>query len=182
MLMGIQQQRAANLHLYLYSRPFHPELFQIHAAEQYRGPAYEVDVWIVGCAHVVTFYAGPNALSELVIGPSTLLSEQRLLQRWRVRGERTCRQSIDGGRISYLASFQVEHLSEHLYGQLHAELVAEGQRKGLLAQFTQWQSGELPPFSYLNCELCGREMRVHAFHGFPDERCLVKTQSIFELT
>jgi hypothetical protein len=183
-LLGIRQQRLADLHLYLYSRSLHPELFQIYAAEQYRGAAYEADVWVIGCSHLVSFRSGKSVLTELTAGQADMLGENHLLQRWRLRGERTCRQSIDNGRVNYIASFGVEQLSEHLYRQQHAELVAEGKRKGMLAQFSQWQAnpdGSGPPFAYVNCEILPRELRVNTFHGFPDEHCLVKTQSIFEL-
>jgi hypothetical protein len=181
-LVGLKQQRLSDLHLCLYSRPFHPELFQIYAAEQYRGPAYEMDAWIVGCSHVITFRAGQAVLTELTASDERLLGRRRLLGRWRLRGERTCRQSLDRGRINYIASFQVEVLSDHLYRQIHQELVEEGRKRGVLAQFSQWQNDGLTPFAYLNCELCARELRATAFHGFPDENSLVKTQSIFELT
>ena len=180
-LLGLQQQRLAGLHFYLYSRPFHPELFQIYAAEQYRGPVYEVDTWVIGCAHVLTFRVGNHVLTELTTSDQRLLGERRLLQRWRIRGERTCQQTIADGRIRYLASFQVEILSDQLYRHVHADIVAEGKRRGLLAQFSQWKSNGLMPFAYLNLELCARELRVHAFHGLPEDHCLVKTQSIFEL-
>jgi len=180
-LLGVQQQRLADLHLCLYGRPFHPELFQIYAAEQYRRPAYEMDAWIIGCSHVITFRAGQAVLTELTTSEEGSLGRRRLLQRWRLHGERTCQQSIDHGRINYIASFQVEVLSDHLYRQIHQELVEEGRRRGLLAEFSQWETDGLTPFGYVNCELCAREMRVVAFHGFPAERSLVKTQSIFEL-
>ncbi|MCG3177752.1 MAG: hypothetical protein BIFFINMI_00072 [Phycisphaerae bacterium] len=182
-LMGLQQQRLADLHLLLYSRPFHPELFQIYAAEQYRGAAYEADVWIIGCSHVVTFSAGGIVLTEITAtsAQTHLLGDRRLLQRWRLRGEHTCRQTLENGRLVYLAGFQVETLSEHLYGKLHEELVAEGRRKGLLAQFSQWESNGLPPFAWVSCDLNARDMHITSYHGFPDEHCLVKTQSIIEL-
>lgn len=180
-LLGLEQHRLADLHLCLYSRPFHPELFQIYAAEQYRGPAYEMSAWIIGSAHVVSFRVGTSVLTELTTSDERLLGRRRLLQRWSVRGERTCRQRIDD-RIDYLASFQLEVLSDHLYRQLHRELVAEGRRRGLLVQFEQWADKlrGLVPFAYVNCEMCARELRVLAFHGFPADRALVKTQSIFE--
>src|SRR3990172_8960144 len=103
-LVGIEQQRLADLHLCLYSRPFHPELFQIYAVEQYRGPAYEMQAWIIGCAHVITFRCGDSVLTELTTSDERLLGRRRLLQRWPLRGERTCRESVDRGRINYISS------------------------------------------------------------------------------
>ena len=41
--------------------------------------------------------------------------------------------------------------------------------------------GELVPFSYIDHEARDREFHVHAFHAYPQERTLVKTQSIVEL-
>ena len=83
--------------------------------------------------------------------------------------------------INYIASFQVEVLSLHLYHQIRQDLIREGHRRGLLAEFPQWPYQGLIPFTYINAEACARELRVHAFHGFPEELALVKTQSIFEV-
>ena len=178
-LLGLKPPRLADLHLCLYSRPIHPELFQIYAAEQYRGPAYEMTSWIVGCSHVLSFSTGEAVLTELTAEEAEPLGS-RLVQRWRFRGERTCRQVIDG-RISYLANFEVETLSDNVYRQTYRDLVAEGCRRGMLVQFEQWKTRGLIPFAYLHTEICARELRVVAFHGLPEDHAVVKTQSIFEV-
>ena len=46
---------------------------------------------------------------------------------------------------------------------------------------THWAYGDLVPFTYIDHEARDREFHVHAFHAFPQDRTLVKTQSIFEL-
>ncbi|MDD4891311.1 MAG: DUF2617 family protein [Phycisphaerae bacterium] len=178
-LLGLEQHKLTDLHFCLYSRPVHPELFQIYAAEAYRGPAYEMDAWIIGTAHVISFRSRGSVLTELTTSDEHLLGRRRLLQRWRVRGERTCQQRVDG-RIAYLASFQLEVLSDNLYRHVYRDLLAEGRRRGVLRQFEQWKTRGLTPFAYVNCEMCARELRVLAFHGFPEDHALVKTQSIFE--
>lgn len=179
-LLGLDKQKLAYLHLCLYSRPVHPELFQIYAAEQYRGPAYEMSAWIVGSAHVVSFRTADSTLTELLTSDDAPLGRRRLVGRWQLRGERTCRQTVDG-RIGYMSSFQLETLSDNLYRHTYRDLVGEGRRCGMFVQFEQWKVRGLLPFAYVHCELLARELRVLAFHGFPEDRALVKTQSIFEL-
>ena len=39
----------------------------------------------------------------------------------------------------------------------------------------------MTPFSYVDHEARDSEFHVHAFHTYPQERTLVKTQSIIEL-
>ena len=49
------------------------------------------------------------------------------------------------------------------------------------ASVSSWSDGELVPFSYIDHEARDSEFHVHAFHAFPEELTLLKTQSIFEI-
>ena len=51
----------------LYQRTLHPELFKLHASEQVNRRMYEADVWIVDGGHVITFGAGKNTLTEVIV-------------------------------------------------------------------------------------------------------------------
>ena len=37
------------------------------------------------------------------------------------------------------------------------------------------------PFTHVHFEARARGLSVHAFHTFPDERAVVRTQSLFEI-
>ena len=55
------------LTLLLYQRALHPELFKILASEQVIRRAYEADIWLVEGGHVITFTAGKNTLTEVIV-------------------------------------------------------------------------------------------------------------------
>ena len=42
----------------LFQRPLHPELFQIHANRQLKTEKYEALIWVTGCTHVISVFAG----------------------------------------------------------------------------------------------------------------------------
>ena len=80
-----------------------------------------------------------------------------------------------------MLSSQIEAMDEPLYKSVHNDLVRHATKRGWIYTYDQWADGELAPFSYVDYEARDREFHVHAFHAFPGERMLVKTQSIFEL-
>ena len=61
------------------------------------------------------------------------------------------------------------------------DLLRHAAKRGQFHVFEQWAESDLAPFSYIDHEARDSEFHVHAFHAFPAERTLVKTQSIFEL-
>jgi hypothetical protein len=61
------------------------------------------------------------------------------------------------------------------------ELTADGERQGLLHTFDASGRMRLGALSYINVETRNRSMLVQAFHTFPDDYAIVKSQSLFEL-
>lgn len=173
-------QQALDLHLFLYDRPLHPELFRHFADYRVRQGRYYADVWIVGLSHVVTVTMGHRSLTELLFSEHEVLPTRGVLTRFRMKGERDAeRRTADGWH--YLVSTQVEVMDEALYKSVHNDLVRHALRRGWYCPYEQWSDGRLAPFSYLDHEARDREFHVHAFHAFPQDCTLVKTQSIFEL-
>ena len=178
--MELGTVQAVDLHLFLYDRPLHPELFRHFADYRVRQGAYLADVWITGLSHVVTISAGQRSLSELVSAEQEVLPTRGILTRFRMKGERDAeRRTPDGWH--YMVSSQIETMDEPLYKSVHGDLVRHAAKRGWFHSYEQWADGGLDPFTYIDCEARDREFHVHAFHAFPQERTIVKTQSIFEL-
>ena len=178
--MELGTVQAVDLHLFLYDRPLHPELFRHFADYRVRQGRYYADVWITGLGHVVTVTSGTRSLSELVWADSDVLPTRGVLTRFRMKGERDAeRRTSDGWH--YMVSSQVETMDEPLYKSVHNDLVRHALKRGWYCPYEQWADGDLVPFTYIDHEARDREFHVHAFHAFPQERTLVKTQSIFEL-
>lgn len=178
--MELGTVQAVDLHLFLYDRPLHPELFRHFADYRIRQGRYHADIWITGLSHVVTITMGHRSMSELVSNDNEVLPSRGVLTRFRMKGERDAeRRTADGWH--YMVSSQIETMAEPLYKSVHNDLVRHAAKRGWYYAYEQWAEGGLDPFTYIDYEARDREFHVHAFHAFPQERTLVKTQSIFEL-
>lgn len=172
--------QALELNLFVFDRSLHPELFQHFADYRVSQGRYYADIWIIGLGHVVTINAGRKCLTELLARESETIPTRGVLTRFRLKGERDHeRQTSDGW--NYLVSTQVETMDEALYKSVHNDLLRHTEKRGWFHSYDSWAEGELAPFTYIDHEARDREFHVHAFHAYPQERTLVKTQSIIEL-
>ncbi len=181
MELGQTKQRIDDLHFYLYQRALHPELFHIHQVQHVEQRRYHAELWIIGLAHVVTVQFGKSFLAELISDENEVLPKMGLVTSFRFRGERDHSQSFPDG-LRYMLSSQVEKMSANLFPSSHRDLVRHAQKRGMFAAFKEWESDGLAPFTFIDYEAREREFHVHAYHAFPEDMTLLKTQSIFELT
>ncbi|CAN5658360.1 hypothetical protein BH09PLA1_BH09PLA1_21040 [soil metagenome] len=93
-----KQRRSGGLTLLLYQRTLHPELFRILASEQVSRRAYEADIWLVEGGHVISFSAGKNTLTEVIVTNHEPLTDRGLLQTIPCRGEKN-HEMTSGGTI-----------------------------------------------------------------------------------
>lgn len=179
MELGRAKVAVGQLNFFLYDRGLHPELFRIDRNQHFYQPFYQASIWIAGLAHVVTVHATRWSLTELVSAPSDLLPQRGLLANFPFRGERDHSVDFSNGR-HYIMSSQVEQMSEHLFRATYKDLVRTARRRGLFVSFRRWAVNGLAPFTYIDYEARQGELHIHAFHAFPEELTLLKTQSIFE--
>jgi hypothetical protein len=177
---GKTKQRVDELHFYLYQRALHPELFRIHQVKHVEQRLYHAEIWVVGLSHVVTVQFGQNCLTELIAHESELLPKNGMATSFRLRGERDHAQSFANG-LRFILSSQVEKMSSNLFPSSHRDLVRYAQKRGMFYSFGEWEFDGLEPFTFVDFEAREREFHVHAFHAFPEELTLLKTQSIFEI-
>lgn len=163
----------------LFQRPLHPELFQIYASRRLRTEKYEAIIWITGCTHVVSVFAGDQCLSEVVSAPGQLLPQRGLIERFRFRGPRTHKCTL-GRTISYITDFQVEKMSANLYQQSYIDLKKFARNRGVFVKFPELEIGGLAPFCYIDFEARRNELHIHTFAAYPDQVTMIKTQSLFD--
>jgi hypothetical protein len=108
------------------------------------------------------------------------LPQKRQLLAHRLRGERNDRVECRGG-VTYQTSFQLEPVAPEIFWTFQQELANDGQRRGLLHVFNASGRMSLGAISYINVETRSRSMLVQAFHTFPDDFAIVKSQSLFEV-
>ncbi len=177
---GQTKLRVDELLFCLYQRPVHPELFDIRRVKRLTLSRYQAEIWVCGLAHVVMVRAGEQTLTELIADETSLLPKTGLAASFRFRGERDHAQSFDDG-MKYILSTQVERMSPQLFPATHRDYVHYAQNRGIFLAFDDWSHDGLAPFSFVDYDVRDHELHVHAFHAFPEELTLLKTQSIFEI-
>ncbi len=177
---GQTRQRVEDLHFCLYQRAIHPELFNIYRVKRVKQARYQAEIWVVGLAHVVTVQFGDKIVTELIAEDPEMLPSVGLATSFRFRGERDHVQSL-GEDANYILSTQVEKLTPQLFPATHRDYVQYAQNRGIFHSYEEWTYDGLAPFSFIDFDARDHEFHVHAFHAYPEEMTLLKTQSIFEI-
>lgn len=177
--LGLTKQRSSDINFYLYRRALHPELFHIYLDRHISYSNFQADIWIIGLSHVVTLQSGDMMVTELTTVPNELLTDRNLVTQFRFRGERDFQYRFNDS-IRYIFSSQVEETTEHIFRTTYRDLVRYAQKKGLYVPYSQWATNGLEPFSFIDYETRQYELHVHAYHAFPGEWRILRTQSIFE--
>ncbi|GBD35086.1 hypothetical protein HRbin36_00190 [bacterium HR36] len=176
--MLLCRPRVADLLFCVYNRALHPELFEVLASHRVERGDFLLHMWITRSGHVVTWTDGKRQLTEVVACQQDVLPEGWLV-RLHLRGERVADVlGIPG--VRYQASFQEERLMPEIFLQVHDEIVQDSQREGLFAQLGTGGRITLTPVSYLNPQARPGSLVIYAFHTFPEEYTVVKTQSLIE--
>jgi len=172
--------KIAELVFQLYGRPLHPELFQIYCSRTVERGDYQAKIEITSAGHVITWRYSRFTLTEVAASARHPLPKARRLMSYGLRGQRTERVKCPGGAC-YQVSFQLEPAEPEVFWNFQQELVRDGMRQGMLHRFDSSGRMALGAVSYINIETRARHMFVQAFHTFPDDYAIVKSQSLFEL-
>jgi hypothetical protein len=172
--------KVAELTFQLYGRSLHPELFEIYSSRKVDRGGYSAKVDITSAGHVITWRYAGLTLTEVAASAQHPLPQKRRLMSFKLKGERHDRLECRGG-VTYQMSFQLETVSPEVFWHFQQELAHDGERQGLLYQFDASGRLSIGALSYINVETRNRNMLVQAFHTFPDDLAIVKSQSVFEL-
>ena len=163
----------------LYQRPLHPELFNIYSKRHLKTENYETIIWATGCSHVVSVFTKTMCLTELISPPDQMLPKMGLVERFRFHGQKNHKCTLSR-ELSYMTDFQVEKMNPNLYRQSHTDLERFARNRGIFVCFPELVAGGLEPFSYIDFEARKDELHIHAFHAYPDQVTIIKTQSLFD--
>jgi len=172
--------KVAELAFQLFGRALHPELFEVHKSRTLSRGDYTARLEITSAGHVVTWRYRGLTLTEVACSAQHPLPERRRLLSYRLKGDRSDRVECRGG-IVYQTSFQLEPVAPELFWTFQEELAAGGETQGLLHTFDSSGRMALGAISYIYAETRNRSLLVQAFHTFPDDYAIVKSQSVFEL-
>jgi hypothetical protein len=172
--------KVAELAFQLYGRPLHPELFHVLESCSIERGGYTAKIDITGAGHVVTWRYAGLTLTEVAASAHQPLPKTRRLLSYSLKGQRTDRVTCRGG-VTYEMGFQLEPADPEVFWTFQQELAAEGKRQGMLHRFNSSGRMALGALSYINFEARNRSLLVQAFHTFPDDYAIVKSQSLFQL-
>lgn len=172
--------KVAELTFQLFGRPLHPELFAVFETCTIERGEYTAKIDITGAGHVVTWCYRGLTLAEVAASAKHPLPKMRRLLAHNLRGQRTDQVECRCG-ARYQTSFQLEPTDPEVFWGFQQELAAEGQRQGMLHRFGASGRMALGALSYINIEARHRSLLVQAFHTFPDDYAIVKSQSLFKL-
>lgn len=178
--MLIVRPKVAELTFQLFGRSLHPELFEVFQTQTIRRGGYEARIEITRAGHVVTWRFEGITLTEVAASVQHPLPQRRRLMSYKLRGERTDQVACRGG-INYQVNFQLEPVAPEFFWTFQQELVKDSQRQGLFHRFDSSGRMALGALSYINVESRNRSLLVQAFHTFPDDYAIVKSQSLFQL-
>ncbi len=172
--------KVAELTFQLYGRPLHPELFQVYeSCTIERGP-YTAKIDITSAGHMVTWRYAGLTLTEVATSSHHPLPKMRRLIAYNIKGQRTDRVECRGG-VSYQMSFQLEPAEPEVFWTFQQELALQGKRQGMLHRFDSNGRMATGALSYINLEARNRSLLIQAFHTFPEDYAIVKSQSLFQL-
>jgi len=172
--------KVAELSFQLYGRSLHPELFTVFQTRSIARGGYEAQIDITSAGHLVTWRYQGLTLTEVATSSQHPLPQKRRLMSYKLRGERSDRVECRGG-VTYQMSFQLEPVAPEIFWTFQQELAVDAGRQGMFHRFDASGRMALGALSYINVESRNRSLLVQAFHTFPDDYAIVKSQSLFEL-
>jgi hypothetical protein len=172
--------RATELVFQVYGRPLHPELFQVYQSRVVERGEYWAKIDITSAGHVVTWRYAGLTLTEVAASAHHPLPQRRRLLSYRLKDQRHDRIKCRGG-VCYQVSFQLEPVEPEVFWTFQEELAADGRRRGMLHQFDSSGRMALGALSYIHFETRNRTLLVQAFHTFPDDYAIVKSQTLFQI-
>lgn len=172
--------KVAELSLQLFGRSLHPELFVVHKSRVVERGGYTAKIEITNSGHVISWRYEGLTLTEVACAAQHPLPQKRRLMSYRFKGDRSDRVECRGG-VVYQTSFQLEPVTHEVFHMFQSELARDAQVQGLFHRFESSGRINLGALSYINVETRNKSLLIQAFHTFPDDCAIVKSQSLLQL-
>jgi hypothetical protein len=178
--VGFGRSSVADLAFQVFNRALHPDWFSTRQFRRIEQTGWEADLRIIEAGHAIVFCSGSIRLTEILAGPDTILPEPGLLFRSHLHRERSTLLR-PGGPIEYQSCLEVERVDLEIFNHLCDELALDSSGQFLFHRFHSSNRLAPQPLSYIRIGARVRDLSIQAFHTFPDECAIVRTQSLFEL-
>jgi hypothetical protein len=178
MSVPLVRPRVADVVFRLYDRPLHPELFDVVASRSVARDGYRLTARLTRTGHTLSWSGAGAHLEEVTATEAQELPEAGVRLSHDFDASRRARCELAG--VKYQMASQVEVLEPEQFAHMHAELAADGERKGLVYHCPRGNRIGLSPLGVVIVEVLPGGLSVTAFHTFPDEYAVLKTQSLIE--
>jgi hypothetical protein len=170
---------AGELTYQLYSRALHPELFEVRATRILAQPAYVLLLRICEAGHLVEVRWKGETITEVNCDGKRDLTHRGRCLSTKVAGARDVEAHPLPG-VSFQASMQLEKLDTEVFERVTQEF--QNDRKDATVSHVFGTRNRLQPqaVSLVFADCSPRSIVVHAFHSFPDDFAIVRTQSLYE--
>ena len=172
--------QVGDLSFQVFDWPLHPDLIESLHHRRFERDGYVLDLDITPAGHWLRWKRGDVVLVEVLSAHDSLLPETRQLFVHRVGGERAETRHLGTG-VTYHVCFQRESLSERIFQHLSDELRAGAEREGVLHLLTPQDRLGFSPLTYVDLQARKNSLLVHAYHTFPDDLAIVRTQTLIEI-
>ena len=176
--MPVVRPKVTDLRFQLFGRALHPELFEVVQSRVVERGPYRAKIDITNAGHVVALETDNFTMTEVAAAANQPLPARRQLMTHKIRGER-CDQIAFRDKVDYQVSFQLEPVNPEIFWTFQQELTQESERRGMLHVFDGRSRVSLGAISYINLETRSGSLMVQAFHTFPDDFAIVKSQTLF---
>lgn len=170
---------AGQLSYQLYARTIHPELFEICASEILILERYSLVTRICESGHVVELRHDGDVVTEVhTDGETELPKSGRVLS----VGLKQCHDMTAEPHpgISIQASTQTEIVEPEVFERLSEEFLSDIPRATVAFEFGSRNRLRPDAVSLIFTDCAHNSIVVHAFHTFPDDWTIIRTQSLYE--
>jgi len=162
----------------LYSRPLHPELFQIQDHRIVPFGPYLFEAWLIEGRHMCRFEISGACACEVLSETSKGLPETGIVESILCAGEREYEHRFARSELNYMTSVQTEQLSSNLYLSTFEELDEFAREEDTMVH--RWDDEIGPCMSILSHQRFAKEVHVQSYHLIAREGLVLRTQSLFE--
>ena len=178
--MTAVRPKVAELLFQLYGRSLHPELFEVYQTRTVERGRYSAKIQITSAGHLVTWQSEDAIVTEVAAAANHPLPEQGRMLAHKLRGSNS--DSIEcPGRMNYQVDFRLETIAPELFFAFQQKLTKDGTIQGMLHSFDASGRVAMGAVSYINIDSRDKSLLIQAFHTFPDDSAIVKSQSTFRL-
>ena len=180
MTVAFARPDVSDLMFRLYGRSIHPELFTTYAESKIEQNDYVASIRVCDAGHVISFCSRGQTISEITAARKHPLPQKKRYIEKKLRGSRDASITFDCG-LQYHVSYQLEQLDPEVFLNFHEELLIDCNRAEVAHRFPGGNRLSPCPLSFIQTDVGPNSLLIHAYHTFPENCAVVKTQSLFEV-